>query len=70
MILRLTVISSKQLFRYNKMYKSNLDPGKGNAKDGVRRTPSFLNMYVPGFSEKVLKKSFENDFVDKWISLN
>lgn len=30
------------------MYKSNLDPGEGNAKDGVRRTPSFLNMYVPG----------------------
>jgi hypothetical protein len=48
LILRLTVISSKQSFRYNKMYKSNLDPGEGNAKDGVRRTPSFLNMYVPG----------------------
>ena len=24
------------------MYKSNLDPGEGNAKDGVRRTPSFF----------------------------
>ena len=63
MISRLTVISSKRLFRYNKMYKSNLDPGEGNAKDGVRRTPSFLNMYVPGFSEKSCKK------VSKMISL-
>jgi len=45
------------------MYKSNLDPGEGNAKDGVRRTPSFLNMYVPGFSEKSCKR------VSKMISL-
>ena len=63
MILRSTAISSKQLFRYNKMYKSNLDPGEGNAKDGVRRTPSFLNMYVPGFSDKSCKR------VSKMISL-
>ena len=64
MILRSTVISSKQSFRYNKMYKSNLDPGEGNAKDGVRRTPSFLNMYMYSI---FLKKSCKR--VSKMISL-
>ena len=63
MILRSTVISSKRSFRYNKMYKRNPDPEEGNEKDGVRRAPSFLNMYVPGFSEKSCKR------VSKMISL-
>ena len=58
MILRSTVISSKQSFRYNKMYKSNLDPGEGNAKDGVRRTPSFLNMYMYSIFLKSPVKEF------------
>lgn len=46
------------------MYKSNLDPGEGNAKDGVRRTPSFLNMYMYSI---FLKKSCKR--VSKMISL-
>lgn len=51
MILRLTVISSKQSFRYNKMYKSNLDPEEGNERmTYVGRHP----LYVLDFSEKVL----------------
>lgn len=66
MILRSTVISSKQSFRYNKMYKSNLDPGEGNEErmTYAGRHP-FLNMYMYLIFLKSPVKSFENDFVDK-----